>query len=483
MSITYISTFVHVIFTISMHYTANREATVDHAVGCDVFAVFDENHLQDVSEDSVQFQNMQQFQGAAGSSESFSSSHPLTQDQDREMNLRIIALLAATSSLLAVHGVATSSREDQGCSQVQTEEQAALGRAATMPAEPLVTGPDMRDPRCAGAPCMGQHQVAPPGRGSPGIQCQRIVGRQRCLLRLSYTPAFGTHALCRKAAPLPTDTAAMIQAVAKQCGLQRQAERPQRSSGCCREIGHGQGGEDQSSEGHIGQADDPQSGHQGGDQPERSCHEFCNSYSGGGQRHECHSRAEIPQSRDDSRGPGVLRPHREVRTKPSSQSLMDTDAGASKRQRHKMQNVDISVDSSLNAVEYKDSEMFQNDIIPSYDLALDKEAACMTDAVFDKPFPAEYEMLNNVVAFHQDEMEECFNFTPDPNDKTSLDLMEPCCEPDSLLSEVMNKSGGRAARVDLHNGFDLMTEEGTTLAIDFINKHKPKLSMKEHQKD
>ena len=77
------------------------------------------------------------------------------------------------------------------------------------------TGPDTRDPRCAGAPCMGQHQVALPGRGSPtGSNAHGSwEGCQRCLLRLSYTPAYGSHALCRKAAPLPADTAAMIQAV------------------------------------------------------------------------------------------------------------------------------------------------------------------------------------------------------------------------------------------------------------------------------
>ena len=77
------------------------------------------------------------------------------------------------------------------------------------------TGPDTRDPRCAGMPCMGQHQIAAPGRGSPtGSNAHGSwEGCQRCLLRLSYTPAFGSHALCRKAAPLPADTAAMIQAV------------------------------------------------------------------------------------------------------------------------------------------------------------------------------------------------------------------------------------------------------------------------------
>ena len=61
------------------------------------------------------------------------------------------------------------------------------------------------------------------------------------------------------------------------------------------------------------------------------------------------------------------------------------------------------MDSNLDKPDYKDTEMFQNDIIPAYDLALDKEDAWMTDAVFDKLFPAEHEMLNNALGFHQDE--------------------------------------------------------------------------------
>ena len=77
-----------------------REAAVDHAVRCDVFTVFgsdvftvfDASHLQEVSEDSVQFQSMPQVPETAGRDESTPSSHPLPEDQDREMGLRILAL-------------------------------------------------------------------------------------------------------------------------------------------------------------------------------------------------------------------------------------------------------------------------------------------------------------------------------------------------------------------------------------------------------
>ena len=74
------------------------------------------------------------------------------------------------------------------------------------------TGPDTRDPRCAGAPCYGNHTVAKAGRGSPtGSNAHGAwEGCEKCLLRLSYTPAWGAHALHRKSGPLPSDTSEMV---------------------------------------------------------------------------------------------------------------------------------------------------------------------------------------------------------------------------------------------------------------------------------
>ena len=51
-----------------------------------------------------------------------------------------------------------------------------------------------------------------------------------------------------------------------------------------------------------------------------------------------------------------------------------------------------------------------------------------------------------------------------------LDLMELCCEKDSLLSTYMEKGGGTAFRAGLFNGFDLMTEHGTQLAIAAVRR-------------
>ena len=75
------------------------------------------------------------------------------------------------------------------------------------------TGPDPRDPRTAGAPCFGSHQIMKPGRGS--LSGANAHGRwevcQNCRLRVLYVPAVGAHAHYRQAGPLPQDTAVAVQ--------------------------------------------------------------------------------------------------------------------------------------------------------------------------------------------------------------------------------------------------------------------------------
>ena len=75
------------------------------------------------------------------------------------------------------------------------------------------TGPDPRDPRTAGAPCFGSHQIMKPGRGS--LSGANAHGRwevcQNCRLRVLYVPAVGAHAHYRQAGPLPQDTATAVQ--------------------------------------------------------------------------------------------------------------------------------------------------------------------------------------------------------------------------------------------------------------------------------
>ena len=75
------------------------------------------------------------------------------------------------------------------------------------------TGPDPRDPRNVGPPCMGSHDPARSGRGSPsGSNAHGCwTACSRCKMRLMYVPAFGAHALTRKAGALPANVEKQVQ--------------------------------------------------------------------------------------------------------------------------------------------------------------------------------------------------------------------------------------------------------------------------------
>ena len=68
-------------------------------------------------------------------------------------------------------------------------------------------GINPQDPRATGPPCMGDHTPAVGGRGSVTGSSKHAtwIGCEACGIRLQYTPAFGAHALCRQAGPLPAD--------------------------------------------------------------------------------------------------------------------------------------------------------------------------------------------------------------------------------------------------------------------------------------
>ena len=72
---------------------------------------------------------------------------------------------------------------------------------------------DPRNPRTLGPPCHGQHDPAPAYKGSvTGSNGHaKWVGCAKCLLRLSYTPAYGATGLHRQAGPLPEDTKHQIE--------------------------------------------------------------------------------------------------------------------------------------------------------------------------------------------------------------------------------------------------------------------------------
>lgn len=88
----------------------------------------------------------------------------------------------------------------------------------------------------------------------------------------------------------------------------------------------------------------------------------------------------------------------------------------------------------------------------------------------------EQDFVSQEVLHHDGEIRECLHsLTTSPEKRLRCELMELCCEPDSLLVRTWEKLGGKGERLGLHNQCDLMTEAGTMEAIRLVREHKPKL--------
>ena len=76
-------------------------------------------------------------------------------------------------------------------------------------------GPDPRDPRAQGYPCMGAHVPMPEGRGSLSGRNGHAMWKvcSTCRLRIQYTPAYGSKGTYRQAGPLSPDTDVALQQV------------------------------------------------------------------------------------------------------------------------------------------------------------------------------------------------------------------------------------------------------------------------------
>ena len=55
-----------------------------------------------------------------------------------------------------------------------------------------------------------------------------------------------------------------------------------------------------------------------------------------------------------------------------------------------------------------------------------------------------------------------------------VDLVEVCCGPNSLLTQVVVEMGGTAERIGLHNGYDMSTPKGLDKARQLIGKLRPR---------
>ena len=183
-------------------FTYNNRFAVD-----DVFVVFDESSLREVSEEAVQFQNMTMTTTTSHMSSSARSERAgtsmlvppqLSADQDQAMSLRILALLASTS-LLAVHGAAEG--QDRAWTQRdlqagEGQDEVGLGREVRCVSHhrPRHTGSEV-----PGSTMSWQSSDRPTGTGiSDGQQCPWVVGRMR-----EMPPTTELHPSLRCSCPAP----------------------------------------------------------------------------------------------------------------------------------------------------------------------------------------------------------------------------------------------------------------------------------------
>ena len=66
------------------------------------------------------------------------------------------------------------------------------------------------------------------------------------------------------------------------------------------------------------------------------------------------------------------------------------------------------------------------------------------------------------------------NVTIQDNDNIELDLLELCCEENSILTETVKKLGGNAERAGLFNGCDLLKADGRAKIKKIIEERRPR---------
>ena len=254
----------------------------------------------------------------------------------------------------------------------------------------------------------------------------------------------------------------------EQCWVQRQAEGQKHCSGRCRDLSREEVGTSPSNEGKMAET----ATERGGQEPEfdgavrgatKTSDSSAPAFRGDGN----YPWKKDSEARSNGGGIGVRHP---------LSPLMESGRNTSIVSPVNKSNYEVKVDPKIHVVNYENTAIIQDDDMAKYDFNMDVEESWMTDVTYDLLDDGDKNMLNEALHFHHEELEECFHSLRSPEDHPrQLDLMELCCEKDSLLSACMEKSGGTSFRAGLHNGFDLMTEHGTELAIAAVRRLRPKL--------
>ncbi|CAK9101989.1 unnamed protein product [Durusdinium trenchii] len=383
------------------------------------------------------------------------------------MSLRILAILA-TASFTSPHGGNHYSEEDYVLpSQGETNAR-------------------------------GTHDPAPPGRGSPtGSNAHAYwVACNRCQLRLLYVPSYGAHGLTRAAGPLPSDAAAKVKELGnsaayspemrnKNVGLDAAENSFMKRLEVIRaqKEQHRQGKPEtkpkaKATQGYIKEEPprDPEVMSQTPGRKVRKPEDAAELL-------EYQNRSEIQYKAEETLDLGAVL---------SKYDLIPKNVNMDPR------TVLLQNDTVLeNLAMAMSSDLQQNELVPDYDDIENEVPDYLLEPLKYYEAPGEEQVTDDEHGYGPEKLEDlapedqnfieetlqekrlafedCLASCSSPTLPEKLDLMELCCEEDSLITRTWRSSGGKAGRMGLFNHCNLLTDAGTQEAIRLVQLHRPEI--------
>ncbi|CAK9061435.1 unnamed protein product [Durusdinium trenchii] len=359
-------------------------------------------------------------------------------------------------------------------------------------------GPDHRDPRLLGDPCQGTHDPAPPGRGSPtGSNAHAYwAACNRCQLRLLYVPSYGAHGLTRAAGPLPSDTAAKVKELGnsaayspemrnKNVGLDAAENSLMKRLEVIRaqKEQHRQGKPEtkpkaKATQGYIKEEPprDPEVMSQTPGRKARKPEDAAELL-------EYQNRSEIQYKAEETLDLGAVLSkydiiHKNVDMDPRTVLLQNDTV---------LENLAMAMSSDLQQNEFvPDNDDIENEVpdylleplryyeAPGEEQLTDDEHGYGPEKLEDLA-PEDQNFIEETLQEKRLAFEDCLASCSSPTSPEKLDLMELCCEEDSLITRTWRSSGGKPGRMGLFNQCNLLTDAGTQEAIRLVQLHRPEI--------
>ena len=380
-----------------------------------------------------------------------SSSSSAAAADNQDMSLRTLAWLASAPLLLASTNLGHVVQWNQGEGEDHCHEEWGQGQGREIRLVPA---------NGAGSTRSKEYWPAVHGQSRPSSPRQRLSVRvERPWVLDGLQPLQNApHVRARVRGACPDTQSRYIAGGCREAGsgtgqrgsLRLQAAGQGHRPGCCGTKLHGEAGEDQASEGRVPQGEETRDGARA-DCPtakgENSAD--CNGGELGGGR-QCNAARPKGTKNGNSRGVG------------SSTAGGDGDT--------KVLHRGGSLNEEIFVTKYElmpENETHDEDAT-DYDQA--SEETYVTKNLADFESKRIHLSLEEYFEEFDDNVFECGRL----RECDMLDVLELCCEEDSLLTATVLKMGGKAERAGLFNGCDLLKESGREKVKEIIRTRKPR---------